>query len=177
MDREIKFRGFTERGNRVIGNLHIVEKGERTFINDFGNLYNVEDKTDGYRYKALYNSFEVIPESVGQYTGLKHEKTGVEIYEGDIFRSEEETDQGDIRTYSVVMWIEQRAAFYLIPCDHYQVIRDNDVSEEEQFEWLFRDAALYDFSIDVGLDLVGNIFENPELLANDIDVEFEQIKE
>lgn len=101
-----------------------------------------------------------------QFTGLK-DKNWKEIYEGDMFREEEETDNGDILKYHVVMWIPQRAAFYLININHYLVLLDNDCSEEEEFEWLFSDACLYDFYFDVRLSsgIIGNIHENPELLT------------
>ena len=90
------------------------------------------------------------------------------IFEGDIFRQEIETDLGDRTEYSVVMWIDCRAAFYMINVSHYTTIRDNQnnplFKNDKTFDWLFEDAALYDFSLDVGLPLVGNIYENPELL-------------
>ncbi len=101
------------------------------------------------------------------FTGLKatdkKKHLEEEIYEGDIFRSLREDDNEIEReVYSVVMWIEQRAAFYLVPIEHYKVILDNDVSEEEDFNWLFNEANLYDFSIDCGLTKVGNVYQNPE---------------
>lgn len=101
-----------------------------------------------------------------EWTGLVNEKTKKKVFEGDIFREEKETDQGDIRSYSVVTWIKERAAYYLIPSEHYQIIQDNDCENEEEFEWLFQDAALYDFSIGVNLALVGNIYQNPKLLKS-----------
>jgi len=100
-----------------------------------------------------------------QFTGLKakYKKKHLEedVYEGDIFRSLNEDEK---EVYNVVMWIDQRAAFYMVPVEHYPIIRDNDVSDEGDFNWLFNEANLYDFSIDCGLTKVGNIHENPELL-------------
>lgn len=133
------------------------------------------DDNDDIVYKMTYDlAFEVFApindlldslEYVMQFTGLVNKK-GKEIYEGDIFRSETEKDYGDERIYSVVTWIKERGAFYLIPVDYYQIYMDNDNLEDDTiFEWLFEDANLYDFSIDVGLDLCGNIYENPDLAS------------
>ncbi|CAA0254261.1 YopX family protein [Tenacibaculum maritimum] len=170
-DNDIFDNGFN-RGRKYPS--YITQKGVH-YIKPYDPIIKSECSCGGYYSdwdkELIYKDVEIM-----QSTGLKS-KGGKEVYEGDIFRHEEETEHGDIRTYSVVMWIKQRGAYYLIPCDHYQVIRDNDVSKEEEFEWLFEDAILYDFNIDVGLDLVGNLYENPELVVNDIEVTFEEIKE
>ncbi len=149
--REIKFRGQKIQSKEWVYGGFYIEDG-KPFI---------RSKTD-YPNK-VYVSYQVVPETVGENTGLKG-KNGVEIFEGDIFREEKEEDHGDIRSYNVVMWIKQRCAFYLIPVEHYQILLDNDVSDEVEFDWLFQDAALYDFSIYINLPMVGNIFQNPELL-------------
>lgn len=109
-------------------------------------------------------------QSLSDETVLRHAITrgedGLEIYEGDVFREEKENENGDDRTYLVVTWIRQRGAFYLIPAPHVNVLDVNDCEGEDAFDWLFNEANLYDFSLDIGLPYVGNIYENPELLTN-----------
>lgn len=72
MQREIKFRGKSaESDNWVTGDL------VHNAPNAFSRLVTIAIKPDG-----CY-PIEVLPESVGQYTGLK-DRNGKEIYEGDI---------------------------------------------------------------------------------------------
>jgi len=79
--------------------------------------------------------------SVMQYIGLK-DKNGKEIYEGDICKSH----QYKYWQRGVVTWIDSRVSFMLIQGDGLIGINDNDGLWNED------------------LEVIGNIYENPELL-------------
>ena len=119
--REILFRGKDIKGNWHIGLLaHI------------GNAWYISNKT------GVATAFEVIPETVGQYTGLT-DKNGKKIFEGDIVRYGE--------TVHEVVFEQRNGTAYFglvyspletLPFGHYQDLKQ--------------------------IEVIGNLHDNPELL-------------
>jgi uncharacterized phage protein (TIGR01671 family) len=123
MNREIRFRGKTVDGERWI----------------YGHYYAFT----GYSYINTGSVFapRVIPETVGQFTGLK-DKNGVEIYEGDI------VDTGD-----------KDFGFKTLPV----VFRECCFTYPHSTQPLSTHAELVAKDGE-GITVIGNIHENKELL-------------
>ncbi|MGN1107667.1 MAG: YopX family protein [Huintestinicola sp.] len=102
--REILFRGKrTDNGKWIYGDLR--------YISDWKGGYNphIVDNTNGRNNSVT--GLEIIPETVGQYTGLT-DKNGMKIFEGDILTIENEG------VYAAIKYNESNAAFYVEDEDH-----------------------------------------------------------
>jgi len=136
--REIKFRG--KEYNRI-------SEDDPAYWDD----YRATDWVYGYLgdEDVIYsdgNGYYIIPETVGQFTGLL-DKNGKEIYEGDIVK--------DKLGIGVVQWLPCNCAFAVLDLDTY-----NDTKELEKSYFKLncpQPLQLQD------TEVIGNVWDNPEL--------------
>ena len=137
--REILFRGQTNNGKWEYGSLlspnqfneipHIVYID---YLNEYGEIGEI--------------SAPVIPETIGQYTGLT-DKNGKKIFEGDICRFKRFNDVHvgkivfNVKTASFIMWYQPIVGAY---------------GEKATQKMLL--------SVCDNIEVIGNIHDNPELL-------------
>lgn len=143
MQREIKFRGKrVDNGEWVCGSYHFSADGKYHYILAREKFVDVEPH---FCYLHEKEVWQVIPESVGQFTGLKN-SLGKEIWEGDIIHCLKKGMQ-----FGAVEQVEFKRGCFILR--H----RDIPVSVFEEFE---------DFEDFIDIVVVGNIYENPELLTH-----------
>ena len=136
--REILFRGKRkDNGEWVEGNLFVPDKVTR-----------LEAPTEilvGTNVVRI--SYEVDPETVGEYTGLT-DKNGKRIFEGDIVRHHNNYPDSEIEEKGVVFWCEKYCGW------------------RRSSNWAFHHGAVdtYRLSPDCLYEVIGNIHDNPELL-------------
>jgi len=107
-----------------------------------------------------FNWYKVVPETVGQYTGLG-DKNNRKIFEGDIFGITNNDERIKNRFYYVVKYI--RDGFYLVQKCHEGEYGDR-LSKQIELNTNYCGIA-HDIEA-MGFDyaIVGNIHDNPELL-------------
>lgn len=122
----------------------------------YGDLMHKHYNFDTKATKVIHNNimnYKVIPETIGQYTGMR-DKNGKKIFEGDIFKMEDEIvaviifHEGCFRlqtwglcgTYTESGYDECGGGWGIIEC--------------EPIDWYY----IHD------MEVIGNIHDNPEML-------------
>ena len=136
--RDIKFRGFSFNGNKWIYSSGIdIENGVVSLIVSYGVCFEPED---------------VEEESVGQYTGLK-DRNGKEIYEGDIVKT-----TGVIESIGKVVFKDCEFCIevegWCSKRPHYQSLKLKEKCDDVKSSFYF----------DKHFEVIGNIYENKDLL-------------
>lgn len=141
MNREILFRGKrVDNGEWVYGYV-LIDNAQCSWKNN-GKCKCQHDGTDAFMfvwndYGHGYDDIEVVPDTIGQYTGIK-DKNGKRIFENDIIQYDEEQFPFEFCGPEIVTWdygvlstIEEHLIEY---CEIIGNIHDNpeliDVMEE-----------------------------------------------
>lgn len=98
----------------------------------------VSNEVLGMKYFDLKDAHNHVNDTVMQFTGLL-DKKGKEIYEGDIRMGKWFFQTEETTRYQVMKWSDENACFY--------------------WEGI-------DFPDFVGVEVIGNIYQNPELLKS-----------
>ncbi|WP_273958145.1 YopX family protein [Lacticaseibacillus paracasei] len=139
MKREIKFRAYSSHNHKMYP------------------VSNIEWDIDGRIWVTAddgKNGIELIDEEAHlmPYTGL-HDKNGRKIYEGDIVSFGSVWNNGDNED------IDEEFHIGVVEYDPHDAVYNVNCEESGEHRFLFTEVVNYD-----GFGVIGNIFENPELL-------------
>ena len=140
--REILFRGKrTDNGEWVCG----YYTKARYFLNKKEMHIIFEPDVEAFPHCEFTGYEEVLPETVGQYTGLT-DKNGKRIFEGDIVHCVSKLDSADM------VIIFECGQFRMILAEKYHEYQTN--------------VGYYDINC-FAKEVIGNIHDNPELLGGE----------
>lgn len=147
--REIKFRGKRIDNAETVTGYYHQDPEDGHFITDFEyiNIAGTADEPpSGYFTK---NVNQVIPESVGQFTGLK-DINGVDVYEWDVLENTFTIKNYDDDDYH----LENRYS------SQYETKTSKSVVKFIKGEFIITSGASFN-----SCKIIGNIHENPELIT------------
>ena len=157
MQREIIFRGTDARtGKNVTGSLiNLNLNGMKGCIIVTEPNISGEYLSDPYALSFSKEEISVVyPNSVGQYTGLK-DTNGRMIFEGDIVKWDDRSD-GKYWRFAVVTI----APDIVFDCEPVKVVNGVRNSSDRAFrfaDFIYKDTENH-------LTVIGNVFDNPELV-------------
>ena len=132
--RDILFRGKRQDNGEWIKGFY-AKSGDKTFI--------LIDNDIAVGYVTMK---EVIPETVGQFTGLT-DKNGTKIFEGDFLKYKLKERINDVYIYGYVVYNQDTCEFVVSSIVEEFIIPDKD---------FFNDIE--------DIEIIGNIHDNPEFL-------------
>jgi len=148
--RDVKFRVYDD-GRMKYPEEYKENRFDNYFIDLNGQLRYYQNCYDG-------GFFDTDNAKLMQFTGL-HDKNGKEIYEGDIlqqvhyvFSNDEYDHKGFKKLIIQVSWGQKEAAFI------FKVIKKIDIEMPKDYKEPYR-------------EVIGNIYENPELLKGADNIE------
>lgn len=137
--RTIKFRGKRiDNGKWAIGDLRHHNDCSVTIMTNLSVWSDNDDDVDAYG-----EELRVVPETVGQYTGLK-DKKGKGIWEGDIVSA---WSAGSLCSNGIIKWGKGSCRFFI-------------GNSTNSLIWNLSG----NYNLRETLEVIGNIHDNPELL-------------
>lgn len=143
-------------------------KENKTMDYDGGFLFDLSDfNIEHYKYLCL-NVFinKILEELVLMRFIGSHDKEGKEIYEGDIVKWREQVDKDEsVKTneyiFGLVLWNKEECRFIVSQITRGKwTYKVGDHTFEHDTEFYSHDGAEFNWE---DLEVVGNIYENPEL--------------
>ena len=138
--REIKFRGYDEE-NKCWRYGHFFET-----VEGIRRCYNIVENRDTKYYVEV--------DSIGEFTGL-YDKTGKEIYEGDIFSISNPYNNSTASGYAKVVFSYDYVGGWVLTSDGKDSLNIGTRTKS--------------------VEVVGNIYENPDLVRQDAERKSEEL--
>ena len=144
MNREIIFRGKDIKGNWYEGLLaHNIAKDEWYISNKAG----------------ISTAYQVRPETIGQFTGLT-DKNDTKIFDGDVVRICRQFGKFLYGEDNYVCKYDANSASF-----KFYYIMPEDIADVNEYAMIGNGAALSDMGRDFTIEVIGNIWDNPELMS------------